>query len=195
MTINISCHCFKQSLNTKLRTQTNHALLAVFLPALGKLRAGDELSSSSDWFLEMWASVVIGHKKPRENHLLWFYDTRRLCWRYSVQKITSTFLTELPRFQSKPLPSMPSANSAQRQLNLGTFSLRYLTACYPPIPPSKNGRYQRTPETNCFFKISCLITVVVVYFELGHQRILSGKTKCQKTTYWGGLATKVSKKQ
>ena len=130
----------------------------------------------------MWASVVIGHKKPRENHLLWFYDTRRLCWRYSVQKITSTFLTELPRFQSKPLPSMLSANSAQRQLNLGTFSLRYLTACYPPIPPSKNGRYQRTSETNCFFKISCLVTVVVVYFELGHQRILSGKTKCQKTS-------------
>lgn len=136
----------------------------------------------------MSASVVIGHKKPRENHLFWFYDIKRLFWRYMKHSYQNCLGFKASHCHQSPLLTL-------LQLNLGTFSLRYLAACYPPIPPSKNGRYQRTPETNCFLKISYLVTVVVIYFELGHQWILSEKTKCQKTSYWGASVTRTSKQQ
>ena len=60
----------------------------------------------------MWASVVISQKSQEKITCAGFTIPRDSVDDTLYKKIKSRFLTELPRFQSKPLPSMPSANSA-----------------------------------------------------------------------------------
>lgn len=107
LTINISRRCLKQSLSTKPRTQTNHALFAVFFS-----RAW-QASCWSCIFLEFW--LVPWNERICSD---WPQKAKRkslvLVLRYQETLLTiyETFLPELPRFQSKPLPSIPSANFA-----------------------------------------------------------------------------------